>query len=171
LLGHWVRRKIRRDRMAWAPDSVMNRLLVDEEGLDTETVIDRLMSVMEATALRMVHRDGQGIALTETIDEHVVAEEVERFLPIPGASVLGVLLNSVLVSAGNRQGSTLRIGFLYRVLQEYFVAAALARQGLSADGFPGEVPALHGEITFVSPGSFGVSTLCSDRLCPGLMAR
>jgi len=106
-----------------------------------------LLCFMEATALRMVHRDGQGIALTETIDEHVVAEEVERFLPIPGASVLGVLLNSVLVSAGNRQGSTLRIGFLYRVLQEYFVAAALARQGLSADGFPGEVPALHGEIT------------------------
>lgn len=151
LLGRWVRRKIRRDRMAWAPDGAMSRLLVEEEGLDTEAVVDRLMRVMEATALRMVHRDGLGIALAETIDEHVVAEEVQRLLPIPGASVLGVLLNSVLVSAGHRQGSTLRIGFLYRVLQEYFVAAALARQGLSADGFPGEVPSLYADIASNRP--------------------
>jgi hypothetical protein len=142
LLDRWVRRKIRRDRKAWAPDGVMRRLLVDNEGMDTEAVVEGLMRIMEATAVLMVQRDERGISLAETVDEQRVAEEVHKRFPAADASVLGVLLNSVLISHGPRKGSMLRVGFLYRILHEYFVAAALVREGLSADGFPGEIPSL-----------------------------
>jgi hypothetical protein len=139
LLFRWVKRKIWRDR------SVGGRLSPDDS-IDVEDFIDRMIWLMENVGNLMTYRIGNTYKLTESIDSVSVTEEAKKLFNITSDQVLGILLNSVLMSQGLRRGSNLNVTFAFRVFQEYFLASYLVRENLSDSDYPDTVRLFYSEI-------------------------
>ena len=139
ILFRWVKRKIWRDR------SVGGRLSPDDS-IDVEDFVDRMIWLMENVGNLMTYRIGNTYELAEFIDSVSVKEEAKKLFNITSDQVLGILLNSVLMSQGLRRGSNLNVTFAFRVFQEYFLASYLVRENLSDSDYPDTVRLFYSEI-------------------------
>jgi hypothetical protein len=125
----WVKRKIRRDRLAPKRSTIC-------EGMDTEEFVANMLELLKRIAAEMFEHDGNNYVLVEFIDSgklktltmDVFNEEVD--------SVLAILLNSVLVPKEYRHGRKLHLFFAFRVLQEFFLASFLFDRIRSVEFYP-----------------------------------
>lgn len=128
----WVKRKIRRDRAS------VERLSPDEN-LDLEALVVRVLAVLREAAGVMVEETERGCRLTESIEEQKLSDIATKTFHRPMESLLPILLNSVLIPLGYRNEHDLKIGFVYQMLQEYFLAEFLIDCRLPYDTYPSEV--------------------------------
>jgi hypothetical protein len=132
IVRSWVKRKIRRDRAS------VERLSPDES-LDLEALVVRVLTVLREAAGVMVEETEKGWRLTESIEEQKLSDIAAKTFRQPMESLLPILLNSVLIPLGYRNEQGLKIGFVYQVLQEYFLAEFLMDHGLANGTYPSEV--------------------------------
>lgn len=138
LIGSWVQMKIRRDR------SITTRSWFDQS-IDTDEIVRNMMLLMENVAGEMTSADGDSVSLTESIESIRVQEEAQRAFRLMRVPVLDVLLYSVLVPLRTDTRFT-QVGFALKVLQEYFLARYLVREGLPETTYPETVRDLCNEI-------------------------
>ena len=98
-----------------------------------------MLAVLREAAGVMVEETEKGWHLTESIEEQKLSDIATKTFRQPMESLLPILLNSVLIPLGYRNEQGLKIGFVYQVLQEYFLAAFLMDRGLAKDTYPSEV--------------------------------
>lgn len=135
LLESWIKQKIRRDQ------SRTTRITV-EENLDVEDLTGRVLTIMEHVAGRMV--DPETHELLEVISSKEVLDlAAGQFGTV---DLLGLILNSLLLPVRARQGDSLPLAFAFRVVQEYFLARYLVRNGQDASSYPESVSNLMGEL-------------------------
>ena len=142
LLSRWVARKIRRDRVA-ARESLGG-------DHDTADFVRRMLLIMEEVASRMVIVEEDRIELLETIGEDVVKSIAGGFFEGPIESVLGIVLNSVIVPSGVRSDDQdFQLRFLHRVFQEVFLSRFLKRKDADPTPYPMSVRAFFEELAEV----------------------
>lgn len=145
LIASFVERKIRRDLIPVLPDVVGHRAEVAGD-LDPDTVLDLTLEALERVAAAMTIHNGREVVLLEDIDaEHAAKIFSETFGRSVG--VVPMLLNSVLITTCPRSGRNLRVAFALRILQEYFVAAALVRTMGDREEYSHEIGRLADEIS------------------------
>lgn len=137
LIRDWVERKIRRD-IARRPDGFM-------AGFDVEDAVARMIATMEDVAEKMTSR-GTSIDLLEQIPAATVERSAAERFGVARVPIVEVLLNSFLVPVSERRGANLRLGFVFRILQEFFLASYLRREQSSAQGYPDTVVAFWMEL-------------------------
>lgn len=150
LLSGWVERKIRRDLVSRAPNSRTPRASVDPT-LDMADYVARMMELMENVAGLVAEAAESGIVLRESIEADAVRGEARKIFEVLGEQIVAILLTSVLVSHGPRQGRSLRVSFVLRTFQEYFTALHLLRRGQRPDAYPPAVKTFHDELTVARP--------------------
>lgn len=138
LIRDWAERKIRRD-IARRPSGFM-------AGLDVEEAVARMMATMEDVAAVMTTREPP-YELLESIPGATVEYAAAKRFDLPRAPIVEVLLNSLLVTNSERKGTTLEIGFVFRVVQEFFLASSRRREGLPMAGYPESVLGFWREMT------------------------
>ncbi|MBI2205049.1 MAG: hypothetical protein HYU41_14460 [Candidatus Rokubacteria bacterium] len=146
LLSGWVERKIRRDLVSWAPGSRTSRASVDPT-LDVADYVARMMELMENVAGLMVEAAASGVALRESIEAEAVTAEARKIFGGSGEQIVAILLTSILVSHGPRQGRSLRVSFILRIFQEYFTALHVLRRGQRPDVYPEAVKSFYDELS------------------------
>ncbi len=143
LIRSWVERKIRRDRAS-------AERISPERSIDMEDFVARMIRLMENIAGSMISTTEKAYNLTESISSDIIAEKASQLFSVPSDLVLPVLLNSVLVPVSTRRGSRLDVTFAFKVIQECFLGAYLARQNLSDNGYPDAVKSFYSEIALAS---------------------
>jgi hypothetical protein len=155
LLRDWVTRKIRLDRKSWAPAAKSTRVLPGGT-TDTEAFIENTVQLMEEVSYLMVERDRVPYALVEGVQAGQVRTVADRTFSMTSDPLMGILLNSVLVARSLRRVGDFRIGFAFRIFQEYFLASRLVRILESEAPYPEEVRLLCTEIR--SEGAHSATT-------------
>lgn len=146
LLSGWVERKIRRDLVSWAPGNQTPRASVDPT-LDVAEYVARMLELMENVAGLMVEAAESDVVLRESIEAEVVTGEARKIFAGSGEQIVAILLTSILVSHGPRQGRSLRVSFVLRIFQEYFTALHVWRRGQQPDTYPEAVKSFYDELT------------------------
>jgi hypothetical protein len=113
--------------------------LSPDESLDIEALVARVLAILQDAAGVMVEETEKGWRLTESIEEQKLSDIATNTFRQPMDSLLPILLNSVLIPLGYRDEQGLKIGFVYQMLQEYFLAEFLLDRGLPSDTYPSEV--------------------------------
>jgi hypothetical protein len=129
LIGGWVSRKIKRDRQT-------PRMSLDLH-IDTNQFVRQMSLLMEDAAANMVEQGVNSVELQEFVGEYTLIHLArEHFGKMPD-SVLGIILNSLLVPVSfRRDDRELQLKFVHRLFQEYFVARWVRRQGVGANRYP-----------------------------------
>jgi hypothetical protein len=106
---------------------------------DADTFVLATIRLHEDVAGRMTTRDDRGIALTETIS----SEEVERLAALrfrrDHVDISSIVGCSVLAAISPRSRGVMNLKFLLRILQEFFLASLLKREGHDPTGYPDSV--------------------------------
>jgi hypothetical protein len=139
LMGDWVAVKIKRDLQK--PRATPIRDITDANAF-----VDQVMHLMESVASTMVATSGSESVLRETVDSDTVLHEARTAFGEESINEVGVALNSVLVPAEFRRKKNFHFKFVFRVLQEYFLARYLRRRGLSVASYPRGVKDLHDDL-------------------------
>jgi hypothetical protein len=145
LIREWVERKIRRDRVSWAPEAIVTRPL-PRESIDLGDFVDRMARLLERAAFLMTRPTSEGVELSESLDWASVRDEANRLFGPTDNPELLVLLNSVLIAQSHRVGAEFKVTFALRIFHEYFLASYLVANDLTDSGFPDSVRALYSEI-------------------------
>jgi hypothetical protein len=136
LVESWSRKKLVRDR-----DQTM-RAVLDEE-LPLDAYVEQVMLLMEDIAVGMTEEADGVVELLESIDSETIVDMTRLRFPKAPNSVVPILLTTLLAPIpGSRAG----VRFAYRLFHEYFVSRSLARDGRSANAYPGAVQDLMAEI-------------------------
>jgi hypothetical protein len=129
LIRSWVQRKIDRD--------------IDKHGSPIDQPIDRyeivgnIALLMEAIAGAMTE-GGPEIGLAERIESRAVEQLSEDVFGVK-VPISTLLLYGFIVPVDFRKDRHLPVRFVLRVLQEFFLARHIKRQGLAVDRFPPSV--------------------------------
>lgn len=139
LMGDWVAVKIKRDLQK--PRATPIRDITDANAF-----VDQVMHLMESVASTMVVTSGSESVLRETVDSDTVLHEARTAFGEQSINEVGIALNSVLVPAEFRHKKNFHFKFVFRVLQEYFLARYLRQRGLSVASYPRGVKDLHDDL-------------------------
>ncbi|MBD2510257.1 hypothetical protein H6G91_23690 [Nostoc muscorum FACHB-395] len=148
LIYHWIRRKITRDIKVTYRSFIVNK---DSDDFNIDKAVDKILYLMESIAKKMLEETEYGYELKEFIKTEVVEEEAKQIFNVDSASIIDILLNSVLISQTQLsrkkyRASKDKITFSFRIFQEYFLACFLFQEEGKVDAYPETVRTLHAEI-------------------------
>ena len=132
IVHRWVKRKIFRDR------SISVRISPDDD-LDVIFLCSYVFEVLRECAGDMIEESDSGPLLTESLNERRVSDIATRIFRKSTNSILPLLLNSVLVPLGYRDDNGLKVGFVYQMLQEFFLAKYLVHNEIESNCYPSSV--------------------------------
>jgi hypothetical protein len=139
LIRSWIEKKVRRDRLAVAREMPI-------EGIDTEEFVWRILKFTDLIGHTMTEIANHRRSLREYALSGEVLEAGREFFDTNCESVLGLLLNSVLVPLSFRRGNELKISFALRLLHEFAVAEYLWHSGLEVAAYSEQVQILYHEM-------------------------
>lgn len=142
LIGSWIKRKIRRDRSSWTYDLTPYKRVHPFKEMDTDEAIDGAIRAMEEVAYQMVDRTATSYTLLETTEKSEVEAIFRKELRNLHASILEIVLNSLLTPQGKKRELRTRISFCLRIVQEYLLASRLVRTETPGDLYPQSIRSL-----------------------------
>lgn len=106
---------------------------------------------MEYVASKMVAENDKGYELKEYLEFSDVENRMLEIFSVKSASLLDILLNSVLTSQANLsrshyRSSRERVTFVFKVFHEYFLACSLVRESKKCFGYSDSVKEFYSEI-------------------------
>lgn len=149
LIYQWVRQKIYRDLQKENRSLLSEKFLSDNDQFD---LIDRILHIMELTSKDMTLRCNDSMFDLEEFTESQKIEDIaSNLLHVGEIKIIDLLLNSVLASHAiltrDKYRSTKnRITFSFRILQEYFLACFLVRNGEEFTQYPDSIKSFCKEI-------------------------
>ena len=139
LVGDWMERKIVRDIEIAGRDTPV-------EVIDSSTFVERMMCLHEHVAALMVEAQDGICSLTEEISSTVVEDLARVVFPNSQTDISTILGCALLSSASARRRGTMRLRFLLRTCQEFFLARSLHNADREPNGYPQSVIAFWQEL-------------------------
>ncbi len=148
LIYHWIRRKITRDIKVTYRSFIVNK---DSDDFNIDKAVDKILYLMESIAKKMLEETEYGYELKEFIKAEVVEEEAKQIFNVDSASIIDILLNSVLISQTQLsrkkyRASKDKITFSLEFSKQYFLACFLFQEKGKVDVSPETVRTLYAEI-------------------------
>ena len=139
LIRGWVRRKIWRDREATERISIACDIDISEFSA-------KMIQLLENIASIMIQKTNSVFELMEYIDCKIIEKEAKKVFITQEATILSIMLNSVLLPISFREGINLNITFSFRTFHEYFLAAYIVRNNLPVEEYPEVIKTFYEDI-------------------------
>jgi|GEM_PF-3167409 len=156
LIYGWVRRKIHRDlekdNRPFLIEKKSAKDLTQSDRIKRDVDVDKILYIMELVSKDMtLSREDGTFTLKDLTDSQKVEEIAAKIFQVDTVRIIDVLLNSVLTSHATLTREKYRstkhkITFIFKILQEYFLALFVVRNNEDFSKYPKSIISLCEEI-------------------------